>query len=70
MYHKKVPDQSYLYLLLYGDDMLIAAKEMAEKLLDNMKSRKKYTHLDVPKTSAITRGLVDVKRKRKEEKKR
>lgn len=48
--------------------MLIAAKEMAEKLLDNMKSRKKYTHLDVPKTSAITRGLVDVKRKRKEEK--
>jgi len=50
--------------------MLIAAKEMAEKLLDNMKSRKKYTHLDVPKTSAITRGLVDVKRKRKEEKKR
>lgn len=32
VYHKKVPDQSYLYLLLYGDDMLIAAKEMAEVL--------------------------------------
>lgn len=41
-------------------------RDIAANLLDNMKARKKYTHLDVPKTSAITRGLIDVKRKAKE----
>jgi hypothetical protein len=38
-------------------------RDMGEKLLYNMKARKKYTHLDVPKTSAITRGIIDLKRK-------
>lgn len=30
VYHKKIPDGSFVYLLLYVDDMLIAARSMSE----------------------------------------
>ena len=30
VYHRKLPDGSFVYFLLYVDDMLIAAKSMVE----------------------------------------
>lgn len=30
VYHKKIADDSFMYLLLYVDDMLIAAQSMSE----------------------------------------
>ncbi|GJR53654.1 transposable element [Tanacetum coccineum] len=39
VYHKKFPDGSYVYLLLYVDDMLIASKNMSE--IDQLKAQLK-----------------------------